>query len=218
MSNSIFERWQSICLLILQLCGLNFLWIIFSLLGIGIFGVGPATIAMLAVIRKIIRKKDDGNSMISTYWTEFRNNFISGNFFFFLYFIMGYILYVNWLYVHHSFLQVMFVIATLLYMISLVYIFPILVHYDWKGVVIKIKYSLIFGVSHLHYTLVLFVTLFLVYFLFNLNLGIFSFFGVSFTGFIIMWFTHQVFLKVEYNFYSCEDNKQEHSNKIIKDN
>ena len=205
MSNSIFEKWQSICLLILQLCGLNFLWIIFSLLGVGIFGIGPATIAMFAIIRKIIRKKDDGNSMISTYWTEFRKNFISGNFFFFLYFIMGYILYVNWLYVHHTFLQVMFVFATLLYMISLVYIFPIIVHYDWKGIVIKIKYSLIFGVSHLHYTLVLFVALFVAYFLLNLNLGIFSFFGVSITGFIIMWFTHQVFLKVEYHFHSCEE-------------
>ena len=218
MSNFIFEKWQNICLLILQLCGLNFLWIIFSLFGMGILGIGPATVAMLAVIRKIIRNKDDTIPILSTYWTEFRKNFLTGNFFFFLYFIVGYILYVNWLYVHHSFLQVMFVIATLLYMISMVYIIPIIVHYDWKGVVIKIKYSLIFGVSHLHYTLVLFVALFLVYFLFNLNLGIFSFFGVSITGFIIMWFTHQVFLKVEYNFQSCEDNKQEHSNKIIKDN
>lgn len=50
-----------------KLAYLNLLWIFFSLLGLLIFGVGPATVAIFAVIRKILR-----NDIDFSIWKQFR--------------------------------------------------------------------------------------------------------------------------------------------------
>jgi uncharacterized membrane protein YesL len=82
-------------------------------------------------------------------------------------------------------------------MISLFYIFPILVHYEWKGVILKLKCSLLFGLSYLQYTLILFVALGAVYFVLLMYPGVLTFFGLSAGSYMTMWMANQVFKRIE---------------------
>lgn len=69
---------QTILEWIVRLAYLNILWILYSLIGLGIFGIGPATISLFAVVRKINR---DGTDI--SIWKEFnytyRSNFLRAN-------------------------------------------------------------------------------------------------------------------------------------------
>lgn len=57
---------------------LNLLWILFSLLGIGIFGIGPATIAVFSVIRAKLLENESG-TIWRSFYLVFKNNFWRGN-------------------------------------------------------------------------------------------------------------------------------------------
>ena len=63
---------QTILEWIVRLAYLNILWILFSLIGLGIFGVGPATISLFAIVRKIHR---DGTDI--SIWKEFNHTYRS---------------------------------------------------------------------------------------------------------------------------------------------
>lgn len=57
---------------IVRLAYLNILWILFTLIGLGILGIGPATISLFAVVRKMRRDGID-NSI----WKEFNHTYRS---------------------------------------------------------------------------------------------------------------------------------------------
>jgi len=61
-----------------KLAYLNILWILFSILGLGIFGVGPATVSLFGVIRKRLRYGTDF-SMTKEFVEIYRSNFWSAN-------------------------------------------------------------------------------------------------------------------------------------------
>ena len=61
-----------------KLAYLNILWILFSLLGLGVFGVGPATVSMFAVIRKCLRYGTDF-SMTKEFVEIYQSNFWYAN-------------------------------------------------------------------------------------------------------------------------------------------
>lgn len=69
---------QTILEWIVKLAYLNILWILFSLIGLGIFGIGPATVSLFTIVRKIYRDETD-----ISIWKEFnhtyRSNFWRGN-------------------------------------------------------------------------------------------------------------------------------------------
>ena len=61
-----------------KLAYLNILWILFSLLGLGLFGIGPATVSMFAIIRKRLRYGTDF-SMTKEFIEIYQSNFWYGN-------------------------------------------------------------------------------------------------------------------------------------------
>ena len=69
---------QTIFEWVVKLAYLNILWILFSLLGLGVFGVGPATVSMFAVIRKRLRYGTDF-SMTKEFVEIYQSNFWYGN-------------------------------------------------------------------------------------------------------------------------------------------
>lgn len=60
-----------------RLAYINILWILFSLLGLGVFGLFPATIAMLATIRQLLKKNDP--KIFKTFWHYYKKEFIVSN-------------------------------------------------------------------------------------------------------------------------------------------
>lgn len=57
-----------------RLCTLNLLWLGFTLLGGGVFGLFPATAALYTVIRKWLRE-GEGVPIFSTFWRAYREGF-----------------------------------------------------------------------------------------------------------------------------------------------
>ncbi|WP_134701014.1 YesL family protein [Ammoniphilus sp. YIM 78166] len=91
--NSWIEGTNRICDWVAKLAWLNILWLLFSLLGLGLFGLMPSTIAMFAVIRKWLQEEEvsDGKEFWRIYKKEFwRANLLGGGLA-----LIGYLLYLN---------------------------------------------------------------------------------------------------------------------------
>lgn len=185
------------CMRLLRLVYLNLLWTLAVILGLGVFGIGPATAAMLSIQRQWIRGNEDA-AIFPAFVRYFRENFKEGVLLGVIYGVAGYVLYVDLLYVSSWYVRVVVLLGVFLYMISLAYIFPLLVHYDWKGIGFKIRMSFVIGFSHLQYTLVLFVAIAVSGgLILRFYPGILTFAGASLMGYLVMWMTHQVFTRME---------------------
>lgn len=68
----------NLCKWITHFAYLNLLWIIFTLIGGVILGIIPSTVAMFAIARKTAMGEED-ISVIKTFWSTFRTEFIRAN-------------------------------------------------------------------------------------------------------------------------------------------
>lgn len=190
------ERLNHILTIILNLVYVNFLWILFTILGLGIFGIGPSTYALVSICRQWVR----GQSLpvFKTYWKYYKESFRESVIISWIYLIGGIVLIVDLMHVANWYVRVALFVISFIYLLSLVYIFPIMAHYNWKGIRIKIKMSLIFGFSCLQYSLVLFLVTGGIYWAAtNFFPGVLTFLGISFLFYLITWTANQVFTRME---------------------
>jgi len=189
-------RW---CEGIMRLAYVNLLWILFTILGLGIFGIFPATIALFAVTRKWVMGDRD-IPVFSTFWQTYRKEFLKSTLLGWVLFVIGYMIYVDLaLLPTGGFLDVVrwgIVICGLLYIIILFYIFPIYVHFHWKNRH-YIKYALLLGASHPHYTLLMIIGIGALYYIVMSIPGLLPFFSVSILAYIMMWTVYQVIKNIE---------------------
>lgn len=68
------ENMNKWCMRLLRLVYLNLLWTIATILGLGFIGVGPATVAMLSILRQWIRGNEEV-AIFSTFVRYFRESF-----------------------------------------------------------------------------------------------------------------------------------------------
>lgn len=192
-------RFFKVCEIISKLAYLNILWILFTILGLGIFGFIPATVALFSIIRKWVMGDTDV-PIFTTYWKTFRKEFLKSTMLGGVLLLVGYILYIDFAYLPSDgiFAVVRFglIVVALLYVIVLLYIFPLFVHYEWKNS-LYIRYALILGASHPHYTLLMIIGIGILYFVSVKIPGIIPFFSVSLLAYIIMWPSYQVIKKIE---------------------
>lgn len=121
---------------ILQLVYLNFLWGGLVIAGLGVFTFGPASYAMVAVIRKWLRSKETF-PLTKTYFTYFKENYRETLLMSWIYGAIGIVLLVDLSFIHNWYLRIALYIAAFIYVLSALYIFPIMAHYDWKGYFFK---------------------------------------------------------------------------------
>ena len=192
-------RLFKICEVISKLAYVNLLWILFTLLGLGIFGVMPATIALFAVNRKWIMGERD-IPVFTTFYKVFRQEFFKSTYLGVILFAIGYILYIDLAYLPTggilSVLRWGLIICSLLYIIMLLYILPIYVHYEWKKR-LYIKYAFLLGASHPHYTLLMIIGIVVLYYIMITVPGLIPFFSVSILSYIVSWIAFQVLMKIE---------------------
>lgn len=190
------EKINSIFTSILNLVYVNILWVLFTLLGLGVFGIGPSTYALVSICRQWIR----GNSVpvFKTYWQYYKENFKESVIISWIYLFVGFVLVVDLLTVTNWYLRVALLIVGCIYLLSLVYIFPIMAHYNWDGIFLKIKMSFLFGIACLQYSLIFFLVAGVLYWAaITFFPGVLTFFGVSFLFFLITWTANQVFTRME---------------------
>jgi len=184
-----------------RLVFLNILWILFTLLGLVIFGITPATVALFNIINKFV-KGNENVSIFSTFWKQYKLNFIRANLLGIILFIIGYILYFDIQYFRvqegmlYFFLYYGVLILSFLYLIVLLYIFPIYVNYDLK-IYYMLKNALFISFLTPLKTLLIMGGIVGLYFVFMLLPSLLPFLSISTLSYIIMLFTSQSFSKVE---------------------
>lgn len=165
---------------LLQLVYLNFLWGILVVLGLGLFTFGPASYATVSVIRKWLRSSEDF-PLTQTYFHYFKENYRETLLISWLYLAVAFVLYVDLAYIQNWYLRVVILVISFFYVLSALYIFPIMAHYQWQGMFYKIKMAFLFGFSQLHYSLVLLLIIMGSYaVIIRLAPGMLTFMGSSF--------------------------------------
>lgn len=196
MLNSV-EKINHFLMRILNLVYLNFLWILFTLLGLVIFGIGPSTYAIVSICRQWVKGNDD-LSVLPSFWKYYKESFKESVIISWIYLLVGYILTIDLLYVSNWYLRVLFLLIAFVYLLSLIFIYPTMAHYNWKGIFLKMKMAFLFGFSQLQYSLVLILVIITSYLVaVRIFPGILAFFGISFLFFIITWTANQIFTRME---------------------
>lgn len=97
---------------------------------------------MVAVIRKWLRSKETF-PLTKTYFTYFKENYRETLLMSWIYGAIGIVLLVDLSFIHNWYLRIALYIAAFIYVLSALYIFPIMAHYDWKGYFFKMKWHFI---------------------------------------------------------------------------
>ncbi|SHN24652.1 YesL family protein [Gracilibacillus kekensis] len=180
----------------------NLLWIVFTLLGLGVFGFMPATVSLFAVLRQWIIKKDDF-PIFKSFLYYYRKEFIKSNLFGLLFLVVGFIIRVDIIFLKESstlFLQILsgvMLCIGILFFIILLYFFPVYVHFNISFVQ-HIKYAFIIGVSQVASTIMMMLGLAIVFSLYWYISGLIPLFFMSLFCLNLMWFGYRSFVKIEY--------------------
>lgn len=200
--DGIVKGYYKFALWITRFAYINFLWVLFTLLGLGIFGLMPATAGLFAVVRKWVYKEDD-IPILGTFWKTFRKEFIKINLLGWLLLFVGYLLITQlrilWIQGSMPYFIASFGVIALgiVYMIVLLYTFPIFSHFE-ISIFENIRWSFIIGVVHIILTIFFVIVLSAIYYITLNTIPILLFiFGGSVTAYILMWGASKTFHKYE---------------------
>ncbi|OYD08457.1 YesL family protein [Paludifilum halophilum] len=197
---------------IMRLAYVNLLWILFTLVGLVLFGAVPATAAMFQVIRKWVMGNGD-IPIFATFWKTYRSEFITVNLLWLILVGIGFVLYVDFLYFGSmggfafQWLQFAIVSVFLMYLITLMYIFPVFVHYELKTLQF-IKYAFILGITNPLQTLMMAIGGVAVCLMIRYFPGLLPFFSGSVLAFLWMWLAYQAFCKIERRFQNGSEERR----------
>lgn len=191
----------TICEWIMKLAYVNLLWLLFTMAGLIVFGFMPATVSLFTIVRKWQMKETEvpvWDTFLSIYKKEFTKSNLLG---FILVICAGFILldlhFVNGL---EGVLQLMFFVLLLiisaLYFITLMYLFPVYVHYDLR-VSEYIKNSCLLGILNLHLTLIIAASAGSIIFLLLYSPAFIPFFSAVSITWILMYGGMYSFRKIE---------------------
>ena len=211
MSNILTGRFMKVCEVISRMAYVNLLWIFFTILGLGVLGIMPATVSLFAITRKWVMSEQD-IPVFKTFWQTYRKEFIKSNLLGVILFAIGYILYIDLAFLPvGGFFKVIrwgLIVCGLLYIIILLYIFPIYVQYEWKNR-LYIKYALLLGAAHPHYTLLMIIGVVALYYISAMIPGLIPFFSIALLSYIVMWTSYRVIKRIETGQINEEDQQAE---------
>lgn len=184
----------------MKLAFINILWIVFSLLGLIIFGLFPATIAMFSVVRALGKNPDE--PIVKYFWQVYRKEFIKGNLLGIVIIIIGVISYFDIQFLkaaNNSFLQLLyypFILFNCMYFLTVMYIFPTYVHFNASNLQV-IKNAFLIMVLNPLSTLYMITGVFIIYLGILYIPATIPFFSGSILALMIMVSATRAFQKIE---------------------
>lgn len=186
---------------VIKLVYANFLWVIFTVLGLGIFGLMPSTVALFTVLRQWMMGRDSV-SAFRIFRQTFRREFLKSNAIGIIFLAGGYILRVDLIFLKSStnpVLQgvlILMLCLGLLYFITLLNFFPVYVHFDIPFFR-YFQYALMIGISQLPTTIMMVIGGIALFCLYWYVSGLMPLLCASLFSLIIMWFGSRAFKKIE---------------------
>ncbi len=189
-----------ICIWIYRLAYLNILWILFTLLGLGILGIYPATAAVFVIVRKWNIYEEP--PIFKTFWTSYKKDFVKVNFLGYILLLIGLFLFLDLRFFQASdssilmYLSYIYFPMIVLYLITTLYVFPVYTNYELK-IIHVIKNAFLLAIGNLLTTLFMIVSSSLVWYIVY-SIPIFMiFFSITPVAYIIMWFANMTFSRYE---------------------
>ncbi|MFC4025047.1 YesL family protein [Oceanobacillus longus] len=186
----------------MRLAYLNLLWIAFTLIGLILFGIMPATAAMFSVVRKWVLEEQD-IPVVKTFWRSYKKEFMQANAVGLILAVIGYLLIIGFQILRAQesityFIASYGVVALmLLFCIIFLYIFPLFAHFNLKRLQ-YFRWSIMIGVIHPLLTIFLVITLIIMHVVtFYAFPAMLFFFGGSVSAYITMWGVSRTFGKYE---------------------
>lgn len=186
---------------IMRLAYVNFLWLLFTIMGLIVFGLFPSTVGVFTVARQWI-KRDTEIPVWHTYWQAYKKEFVKANIVGYVFAVIGYIVYLDMKFFQLQggmlfvILSYAFLIVFIIYMVMALFLFPVYVHYELKTlqylkqtffIVMLRPLDVLFAVAGFIavYYLMLFVQVLML------------FFGMSVMAVVLMWIAYRSFHKLE---------------------
>src|SRR5690625_1918829 len=186
---------------IMRLAYVNILWMLFTLLGLVVFGFFSATTGMFSVVRKWLRREENV-AIFKTFWSTYRSDFIKVNLFGIMFFFIGLVLYYNLRIVQietgivYTLLFFSSCIILLFTIGAFLFFFPIYVHFDLSPIR-YIKYSILIPLSKPIEFLFMVAGVILVYMIMEKVPGLLPFYSGSSLTVILMYYGLRAFRKIE---------------------
>ncbi|TDL31102.1 DUF624 domain-containing protein [Jeotgalibacillus sp. S-D1] len=185
---------------------LNGIWLLFTVLGLGVLGFFPATAALLAVIRKWLMVGME-TSILKTFAGSYKKEFMKANLYGFMIVFYAWVLYVNYQYMLTAsgwlqfLLVVGFIATSTLFLLTVTFLFPSLVHFELSFLE-NLKFSFLLGVTKFYLAISVGIGLAIIYHSFLFIPGIMVWFLPSAIGFIVMALTFQGLKRVPSSVHS----------------
>ncbi|WP_152655182.1 YesL family protein [Oceanobacillus sp. CFH 90083] len=178
---------------------LQILWLIFTIFGLGLFGIIPATAAVTTVISKWFQEGYDV-PIFQVFLNTYKEQFLRSNGLGIVLLVVGIFIYVDLniskQLIQSAFIHSLLLLISLLYIVVLLYFFPVFVRYKLKYFQ-YFKQSFFIALARPFETIAMLLCILLLYYLF-IYLPVLTFFaGASLTIFPITWFAHRAFIQLE---------------------
>lgn len=195
------EKIHYICDWCMRLAYVNVLWILFTLAGLVVFGIGPSTTAMFSVTRKWVMEGKE-TPVFSTFWKAYRVEFIKSNILFCILFAIGYILFFDFRFLlnfdgwQYTVLTAGLASIMIVFLFTTLFTYPMFAHYNIK-IAQYLKYSFLIVISHPLQLLLLTMIIVPIVFLFLIFPGLVPFFSGSLISLVITHFAWRIFKKLD---------------------
>lgn len=201
--NNLANGFYSFSVWVTRFTYVSLLWVVFTILGLGIFGISPATAALFVVTRKWVQKDVD-IPIFQTYWEEYKQHFWKTNGLGLVLLAFGYLLSIEYI-VLSNMNGFMYNIATLfvigqiaLYIIVLIYFFPVYAHFHIEKRLDYYKWPFVIGVVHPILTVLLVAIIGAIQFVTFYFLPIpLNFVGMGLSAYVASWGASLTFNKYE---------------------
>lgn len=183
---------------IMRLAAINALWFLYTLKGLIVGGVFPATLSALKLFRKW-RLGDFEFPIWHTFKQEYRKEFAKSNLIGWILSLAGIVLYLNYLAIQrldsfHILIHVAFYLLIFFYINLVIWSFPQLAHYNGK-ISHLFRNAIIIGFGRIHYTVAVTVYLFIVLYISLKFPGLLPFFTISVAALGWIWISMDLFQK-----------------------
>ena len=183
---------------IMRLAAVNALWFLYTLKGLIVLGLFPATLSAMKIFRKW-KLGDFDFPIWKTFKQEYQTEFGKSNTIGWILAMAGMVLYFNYLAIQSmgsvSILSyVAFYLLIFFYLTLVIWSFPQLAHYDGR-ISHFFKNAIIIGFGRIHYTLAVIVYIFAVLYVSLKFPGLLPFFTMSALAFGWIWISMDLFQK-----------------------
>lgn len=179
----------------------NLLWFLFTILGFVIFGITPATIALFTIVRKW-QMKETEIPIWRTFLTVYKQEFKKSNKLGLCLILIGAFLILDFLFLRtiegtlHAALFAPLLIISSLYIITMLFIIPVYVHYDLK-IMDYLKNACFLGILNIHMTLLMLGAVGAIVFLSFYQPGLIIFFSMVSVAWTLMFGGLYSFKRIE---------------------